>query len=99
MFSKFGYNYMVCHDCKEVFTPRFSKLYSIIANDRGLAEIGRFQIVHNGHKIELLNDNDQNADWELINTYQEIPSFELVGNIRTLLRELYPQDYQQEAKA
>ncbi|CCK81218.1 hypothetical protein [Desulfobacula toluolica] len=92
MFSKFGYNSMVCHDCREIFTPQLSQIYSILANKSGLAEVGRFQIVHNGHNIALINDNDPDVDWDLIKTYEKVRSFELKGNIRTILRNLYPQD-------
>lgn len=90
MFANFGYNKMVCYDCKEVFTPRFCKLWDFLSNDSGLAGVGRFQVVHNGHKIEMVNTDDPSVDWDAISDFREVPDFELSGNVRQILSEVYP---------
>lgn len=90
MFANFGYYRLVCFDCKEVFTPRFCKLWDYIANESGLAWVGRFMISHNGHKIALVNTDDPENDWNMISTHEEIFDFELRGRIKRLVNDVYP---------
>lgn len=96
MFANFGYQQLVCHDCKEFFDflPRIQpKLWGILANEGGLVAIGRFQIMHNGHHIEFIHEDDEDLNHDLIATYTRVADFELEGHISTILRKVYPDNY------
>ena len=69
---------------------RFCKLWDFLSNDSGLAGVGRFQVVHNGHKIEMVNTDDPSVDWDAISGFREVPDFKLSGNVRQILSEVYP---------
>ncbi len=89
MFADFGYQQLVCHDCKEYFDflPRHQpKLWSILHDESALAYIGRFQIMHNGHKIEFIHEDDLDP------AYVRVADFELAGHISNILRAVYPDD-------
>lgn len=95
MFANFGYQQMVCHDCKEFFDflPRNQpKLRSILNSESALAYIGRFQIAHNGHRIQFIHEDDEDQDMSLIATYTRVADFELDGHISEILRLVYPDN-------
>ena len=93
MYANFGYMKLVCYDCKQYFDflPRSQpKLISIFNSETALADIGRFQVMHNGHKIEFIHEDDEDLDWDLISTFTRVADFELDGHISRILRLVYP---------
>jgi hypothetical protein len=85
---------------KTVVCPRFSfsyrsqpKLRSIFDSEKALADIGRFQVMHNGHKIEFIHEDDDDLDWDQISTFTRVADFELSGHISRILRLVYPDEY------
>ncbi len=97
MFANFGYQKMVCYDCKEYFDflPRHQpKLCSLLNSESALAYIGRFQLTHNGHRIEFIHEDDEDLDHDLIATFTRVADFELNGNISRILRLVYPDSPQ-----
>jgi hypothetical protein len=44
----------------------------------------------NGHEIEMVNTDYPSVDWDSISDFREVPDFELSGNVRQILSEVYP---------
>lgn len=96
MYANFGYQKLVCYECKEYFDflPRHQpKLISILSSVSALAYIGRFQIMHNGHHIEFIHEDDKDLDHKLISTFKRVADFELDGHIASILQTVYPYNY------